>query len=81
LADYDGINFDPFSGEALFVAPTMYASLSKDIAISTAWSIQVGGRAIDAPGSLDLGKKIRSTNRHAVTIASVQEKCPFSTTT
>ena len=44
----------PFAGEALFVGPTIYASLSKEFAISAAWSLQVAGRAADAPGSLDL---------------------------
>jgi hypothetical protein len=32
----------------------MYASLSKNIAVSAAWSVQVAGHAVDIPGSLDL---------------------------
>jgi hypothetical protein len=44
----------PLTGQALFVGPTMYASLSKNLAISAAWGVQVAGRAVDIPGSLDL---------------------------
>jgi hypothetical protein len=54
LRSYDGIGFDPFAGQALFVGPTMYASLSKTMAISAAWGVQVAGHAVDIPGSLDL---------------------------
>jgi hypothetical protein len=54
LRNYDGISFDSFAGQALFVGPTMYASLSKTMAISAAWSVQVAGHAVDIPGSLDL---------------------------
>jgi hypothetical protein len=53
LHRYEGLGFDPFAGEAFF-APTMYASLTKNIGISAAWNFQVAGRAVDAPGSLDL---------------------------
>jgi hypothetical protein len=54
MRKYDGIGFDPFAGQALFVGPTMYANLSKNKAISVAWSVQVAGHAVDIPGSLDL---------------------------
>jgi hypothetical protein len=54
LRKCDGIGFDSFAGQALFVGPTMYASLSKNMAISAAWSVQVTGHAADMPGSLDL---------------------------
>ena len=57
---YDGIGFDPFAGEALFFGPTMYVSLSKNMAVSAAWDVQVAGHAVDIPGSLDL----RNFERH-----------------
>jgi hypothetical protein len=38
----------------VFVGPTMYATLSKTMAISATWSVQVAGHAVDVPGSLDL---------------------------
>lgn len=54
LRTYQGIGLDWFAGEALFVGPTMYATLSKDLAVSAAWSIQVAGGAVGSPGALDL---------------------------
>jgi hypothetical protein len=54
MREYDGIGLDSFAGQALFIGPTMYASLSKNIAVSAAWSVQVAGHAVDIPGSLDL---------------------------
>lgn len=60
MRNYDGIGFDPFAGEVLFVGPTMYSSLSRNMAISAAWSVQVAGHAFDIPGSLDL----RNFERH-----------------
>ncbi len=54
LRTYQGIGFHAFAGDALFVGPTMYARLSKDLAVSAAWNIQVAGGAVDSPGSLNL---------------------------
>jgi hypothetical protein len=54
LRTYAGIGLDAFAGEALFIGPTMYAALSKDLAISAAWNIQVAGGAVGIPGALDL---------------------------
>ena len=54
LRTYQGIGLDWFAGEALFVGPTMYASLAKNMAISAAWNVQVAGHAVDIPGALDL---------------------------
>jgi hypothetical protein len=54
LRTFDGIGLNGFMGNALFVGPSMYATLSKDLAISAAWDIQVAGGAVGSPGSLDL---------------------------
>jgi len=54
LRTFQGIGLDWFAGDALFVGPTMYAALSKDLAVSAAWSTQVAGGAVGSPGSLDL---------------------------
>jgi hypothetical protein len=54
LRRHEGLGFDPFAGEALFAGPTMYVTLAKNVAVSAAWNVQVAGRAVDAPGSLDL---------------------------
>jgi hypothetical protein len=54
LRTYDGIGLNGFMGNAFFVGPSMYATLSKDLAISAAWDIQVAGGAVGSPGSPDL---------------------------
>ncbi len=54
LRTFQGIGLDWFAGDALFVGPTMYATLSKNLAVSAAWNIQVAGGAVGSPGSLDL---------------------------
>jgi hypothetical protein len=54
LRTYDGIGLNGFMGNAFFVGPSMYATLSKDLAISAAWDIQVAGGGVGNPGSPDL---------------------------
>lgn len=51
---YDGLGLDSLAGQALFVGPTMYLQLSKDLAISGAFDIQAVGHAVNVPGLLDL---------------------------
>ncbi len=51
---YEGIGLDRFLGEALFVGPSAYFKLSKEWFASVAWNAQVAGRAVGAPGPLDL---------------------------
>jgi hypothetical protein len=54
LRDYDGIGLNAFAGQALFVGPTFYVSLSKHFAVSGSWTAQVAGHAMGVPGALDL---------------------------
>jgi hypothetical protein len=54
LRKYDGLGFDSLLGQALFIGPNTYIRLSKALAISAAWSIQVAGHATSVPGPLDL---------------------------
>jgi hypothetical protein len=60
LRTHDGAGLDVFAGDALFIGPTTYARLSRSLAVSAAWSVQVAGRAVDVPGSLNL----RDFERH-----------------
>jgi hypothetical protein len=53
LRAYDGLGLDRFAGHAVFVGPTMYYQLSKQLALSGAWSFQVSGQSA-SHGSLDL---------------------------
>jgi hypothetical protein len=55
LAHYEGAFFDTFGGWALFVGPTIYASLGESAYIGAAWNVQIAGAATAQPGqNLDL---------------------------
>src|SRR5215470_497390 len=54
LRDYSGATLNVFSGRAVYVGPTLYVGLGREAFVSAAWDIQIRGRAIAAPGALDL---------------------------
>jgi hypothetical protein len=54
LRDYSGPALNVFSGQALYVGPTFYARFAGSTFLSVAWDFQVWGKAIAAPGALDL---------------------------
>jgi hypothetical protein len=54
LRDYGGAALNVFSGQAVYVGPTLYARLGRKAFVSAAWDIQIWGGAITAPGALDL---------------------------
>lgn len=51
---YAGLGLDRWAGHVLYVGPNVTIQLSKDVVLSAAWNVQVAGRAVDEPGSLDL---------------------------
>ena len=51
---YDGIVFNQFTGEALFVGPTMYLQLSRKSFMTAAWATQVRGHTAGDPSRLEL---------------------------
>jgi hypothetical protein len=51
---YQGAGFEIFSGDALYLGPTLYAKLAERVWVSAAFNIQARGRAVTAPGGLDL---------------------------
>jgi hypothetical protein len=54
LRRYEGLGLDVFSGQALFVGPTVFVKLSEGSRLTAALSFQVAGRAAATAGSLDL---------------------------
>lgn len=54
LRKYDGIGFDDFAGQALFVGPTAYWQLSERSRLTVAWSPQLWGRPAGSIANLDL---------------------------
>lgn len=51
---YEGISLDTLLGEALFVGPSFYLRLPNQWFASGGWTVQVTGRAVGEPFSLDL---------------------------
>jgi hypothetical protein len=51
LRHYDGGWFNMFTGDAIYVGPTLFVQLSPKMFLTAAWSIQVRGRDVDIPGS------------------------------
>jgi hypothetical protein len=54
LRDYSGSALDVFTGQALYIGPTVYARLGANAFASVAWNFQIWGGATAAPGALDL---------------------------
>ena len=58
---YDGSFFYAFTGDAIFVGPTLYAQLGPKAFMTAAWNAQVSGHDIEVPGStLNFGEFTRS---------------------
>ena len=51
---YEGIGLGEFSGQALFVGPTVYFQLSERSRLTASWSTQVWGSPASSSASLDL---------------------------
>jgi hypothetical protein len=59
LRRYDGVDLDSLAGQAFYLGPNFFVRLSKSLAVSGAWSVQVAGHATQVPGALDLTKFTR----------------------
>lgn len=51
---YEGLTLDQFVGQAVYLGPTIYTSLSPHAWASFTWSVQLAGKAVGEPGPLDL---------------------------
>ena len=54
LRHYDGIAFTSFTGEAVYLGPTLYLQLNRKAFVTAAWNVQIAGREAGAAGALDL---------------------------
>jgi hypothetical protein len=54
LRDYDSLGLNSFAGEALFLGPNLFVRFNEHWRLTAAWSTQIAGKAVDAPGALDL---------------------------
>ena len=57
LRHYEGTWFNTYTGDALFVGPTLYVQLGRKAFMSAAWDVQVEGHEVGDPGaSLNLSE-------------------------
>ena len=64
LRHYDGSFFNAFTGDAIFVGPTLYAKLGPKTFMTAAWNAQVSGHDVEVPGSkLNFGEFTRSASQ------------------
>lgn len=51
LRHYDGLWFNTYTGDAVYVGPTFYVQLSSKAFVTAAWNTQITGHDVDVPGS------------------------------
>ena len=57
LRHYDGALFNDFTGDAIYVGPTIYIQIAPKVFVAAAWSAQVSGSEVDNPdASLNLAE-------------------------
>jgi hypothetical protein len=55
LQHYDGVGFNTFTGDAVYLGPTFYWHIAHHVLMSAAWETQIAGHEVGAtPGNLDL---------------------------
>jgi hypothetical protein len=54
LRHYDGLGFQDFTGDAVYVGPTLYVQLASKAFMTAAWNTQVAGHEVGVSGPLDL---------------------------
>jgi hypothetical protein len=54
LRHYDGLTFRTFTGDAVYLGPTLYWKMGRKTLLSAAWETQIAGHEVDMPGPFDL---------------------------
>jgi hypothetical protein len=55
LQHYEGVGFNTFTGDAVYLGPTFYWHIAHHVLMSAAWEAQIAGHEVGAtPGNLDL---------------------------
>jgi hypothetical protein len=54
LRHYEGLWFNTFTGDAVYVGPTLYVQITNKMFMTAAWNTQVAGHETGDPGPLDL---------------------------
>jgi hypothetical protein len=64
LQHYEGVGFNTFTGDAVFLGPTFYWHIAHHVLMSAAWETQIAGHEVGAPpGNLDLTNFSRARAR------------------
>jgi hypothetical protein len=56
LRHYDAVNLSAFTGDAILLGPTLYVQFTPKMFMTAAWNVQVWGREIGNPVSLNLAE-------------------------
>jgi hypothetical protein len=54
LRHYDGALFNSFTGDAVYLGPTLYWKIAPKVLMSAAWEAQIAGREAGVTFALDL---------------------------
>lgn len=65
---YDGIGLNAFTGDAVYLGPTLFVKFARKMFLSAAWSAQISGRDVEIPGSLNLSEFSRHRAKLKVAI-------------
>jgi len=65
---YDGTFLNQFTGDALFIGPTLYYKLARKMFMTAAWNAQVWGREIETGQRLNLEEYARSRAKLKVAV-------------
>jgi hypothetical protein len=52
--NYEGLSFNTFTGDAIYLGPTFFYQISPKVLVSAAWDIQVAGHETGDLAALDL---------------------------
>ena len=67
---YDGLGFNTFTGDAVYLGPTLYVQLARKMFMTAAWSTQVFGREVENPG---LALNLAEFSRHKARLRLAME--------
>ena len=54
LRHYDGLTFRTFTGDAVYLGPTLYWKIDRKMLLSATWETQIAGYEVGVPGPFDL---------------------------
>jgi len=63
LNHYDGAGFNSFTGNAVYVGPTLFWQIAPKVLVSAAWETQVAGQEVGLTSALDLSDFSRQRAR------------------